>query len=303
MNDIKKVPSFAVLLAAYNGIRWLQSQVESILSQVDVRVTIFISIDPSSDGTEDWFKAVSAHDDRLIVLPVGEKFGGAAKNFFRLIRDVDFSKFDYVSFADQDDVWLLDKLSTAHKKISSSTASAYSCNVTAFWPEGRKLLLDKAQRQRKYDYLFEAAGPGCGYVLKISEALRFKKFLIENWQDVNDVSLHDWLVYAWFRSVGLVWFIDPVPKILYRQHEANQVGANKGLKAIKARLSLLRAGWYRNEVSKIAKLIWPNVQSLPGDLVERGDVSRYFLIFNFNELRRRFRDRIFLAIMIFFGIY
>lgn len=302
MNEIEDVPSFAILLAAYNGVRWLGPQVESVLSQADVRVKIFVSIDPSSDGTEDWFEKFIS-DERLVVLPTGEKFGGAARNFFRLIRDVDFSSFDYISFADQDDIWLPDKLSTAHKKISRADASAYSCNVTAFWPGGRQLLLNKAQDQRKYDYLFEAAGPGCGYVIRTSEALKFKDFLVENWIKVNEVSLHDWLVYAWFRSVKLSWFIDQESKILYRQHEANQVGANKGLKAIKTRFLLFRSGWYRKEVLKIASLIQGDFGGLPVSKVVKDNALYFFMVRNFNELRRRPRDRVFLLLMVLFKIY
>jgi rhamnosyltransferase len=47
-------PRVAVLLAAYNGMAWIEQQVASILAQTGVVVTIYISIDPSSDGTEAW---------------------------------------------------------------------------------------------------------------------------------------------------------------------------------------------------------------------------------------------------------
>ncbi|HBN14018.1 MAG TPA: glycosyl transferase, partial [Pseudohongiella sp.] len=41
----------AVLLAAYNGMQWLPEQLDSILSQVGVDVTVYVSTDRSSDGT------------------------------------------------------------------------------------------------------------------------------------------------------------------------------------------------------------------------------------------------------------
>ena len=93
----------AVCLAAFNGVRWLAEQLDSILAQEGVAVTVFVSVDQSSDGTEQWIDARAQVDSRIVVLPHGERFGGAARNFFRLLRDVDFSGFDYVSFADQDD--------------------------------------------------------------------------------------------------------------------------------------------------------------------------------------------------------
>lgn len=76
------VPSIAVCLAAFNGVRYLQQQVDSILNQTGVNVTIFASIDRSMDGTEAWFLNLQALDSRIVVLPTGETFGGAAQNFF-----------------------------------------------------------------------------------------------------------------------------------------------------------------------------------------------------------------------------
>ncbi|MBK5310663.1 MULTISPECIES: glycosyltransferase [Gammaproteobacteria] len=293
----------AVLLAAYNGVKWLPAQVESILQQKNVDVNIFISVDSSSDATEAWVSELALNNTQVKVLPHGEHFGGAGRNFYRLIRDVDFSEFDYIALADQDDIWLADKLSAAHERILESCASGYSSNVTAFWSDGRKVLLDKAQHQRKYDFLFEAAGPGCSYVLKVSDALEFKRFVIANWSRVCEVSLHDWLVYAWFRSSGLSWYIDPVSHMLYRQHSNNQFGANTGIKALVARLSLLRSGWYRGEVSKISGLLADKAQGLPASLLKQGKIPSSFLIRNWASLRRRFRDRVFLLVMVVLGIY
>ena len=93
---INKNPSIAVLLSAHNGICWIEEQVISILSQRDVSIKIFISIDRSTDNTFEWCKNFARKNNNINLLPYGEKFGGAAKNFFRLIRDVDFSYYDYI---------------------------------------------------------------------------------------------------------------------------------------------------------------------------------------------------------------
>lgn len=296
-------PSFAVILAAYNGMAWIAEQVDSVLQQLGVSVTLYISVDESTDGTLAWCQARSEVDSRVVVLPSAGRFGGAAKNFFRLIQEVDFSGFDYLALADQDDVWLEDKLVSAHEKITEKGVSGYSGSVTAFWSDGRKMLIDKAQGQKKYDFLFEAAGPGCTYVLKSSGALLFKKFLLDNKVSVGEVALHDWLIYAWYRANGLAWYIDSVPKMLYRQHEGNQVGANSGIRAMISRFKLLRAGWYRAEVSKIASLLSEHLAGVPKSLVDNGDIPRLFLLENLSDLRRRFRDRVFLILIVFFWIY
>jgi rhamnosyltransferase len=299
--DDLTAPRIAVLLAAYNGCQWLSAQLQSILGQQGVQVSVFVSVDKSSDGTEALVGEWASKDARVIPLPYGETLGGAAKNFYHLLRNVDFFSFDYVSFADQDDIWLADKLVCAHQKLSQSGFAAYSGNVTAFWPDGREQLLDKAQPQRQYDFLFEAAGPGCSYVLKVANALAFKAFLLQHWEEANKVFLHDWLMYAWFRANGLPWFIDANPKIRYRQHANNQVGANSGLKAFEARLALVRKGWYRAQIAQIVGLLGSAVATR--GIGQDGSISKVFLIRNICQLRRRLRDRFFLFFIILLGVY
>jgi rhamnosyltransferase len=293
----------AVLMATYNGLTWLPEQVESILGQEEVHVRLFVSDDLSTDGTWEWLQEVEAREDRVTLLPQTIKFGGAAKNFFRLVRDVDFSGYDYVSLADQDDIWLPDKLSEAIKRMRCGKFAAYSGNVTAFWPDGRQQIILKSQPQRKYDFLFEAAGPGCTYVLRIHEAKNFKEFLVGNWQAANQVALHDWLIYSWFRANNLQWYIDGSSKMLYRQHASNQIGANHGLLAIINRMKLLHSGWYRREIGKIANLIGSYLPELPIKALSHGEIPRRFLIRHANNVRRRLRDRLFFFCIVMLGIY
>ena len=248
-------PKVAVLLAAFNGMQWIEEQLNSILCQVAVDLTIFISIDPSSDGTEDWCAAYASKYPQICVLPAAGKFGGASRNFFRLLRDVELELFDYIAFADQDDIWHEDKLQRAIHCLQSMRIHAYSSNVTAFWPDGRLHLLDKAQPQVKWDYLFEAAGPGCTYVLSKYLSVKLKAAVIENCSLIDTVSLHDWYFYSFARSRGFQWYIDPRPSMLYRQHERNQVGANKGLMSLIARYKTIHNGWWFNQVRLIVSLV------------------------------------------------
>lgn len=283
-------PYVAVLLAAYNGIAWIEEQLASIQRQTGVRVSIFISVDSSTDGTDEWCRSYSANNLDVTVLPPAGRFGGAARNFFRLIRDVDFSCFDFVAFSDQDDIWLEHKLQRATAKLQEDGFDAYSSNVTAFWPDGRRLLLDKAQPQVRWDHLFEAAGPGCTYVLNRSLADAFKDSLISNWDEAQAVSLHDWYCYAFARSHGFRWFIDPMPGLEYRQHAGNQVGANTGVNALLARLKAITNGWWPEQVLLIdrltakAPILAPRSTSRP---------SRTFLklVSKANLCRRRRRDK------------
>jgi len=292
---VSNSPSVAVLLAAYNGMEWIEEQVSSILSQKSISIEIFISVDLSNDKTHEWCQDLAGKNAHVKVLPYGEKFGGAAKNFFRLIRDVDFSCFDYVALSDQDDIWDSSKLHHAIRTIEQDSLDGYSSDVIAFWSNGREKLVKKSFPQKKFDYFFEAAGPGCTYVLKQQPTQKFKKFLIKNWENINCIESHDWLIYAFFRSRGMSWCIDSEPLMLYRQHESNQVGSNFGFLAYLKRIKMVKSGWYRSEVRKISEIISINDDAFNLDI--------WFLIKNFYQLRRQNRDTFILLLMILLGFF
>lgn len=60
-----------VLMAAYNGNKWIVEQIESILNQEDVDVSICVSVDKSSDGTERIIHDLSLKYNNISYLPFG----------------------------------------------------------------------------------------------------------------------------------------------------------------------------------------------------------------------------------------
>ena len=241
---VQKTPQIMVLLAAHNGTRWIAAQIDSILAQQAVAVQVVLSIDRSSDGTEAWAAELAQRDARVSVLPGGQVFGGAAPNFFRLLRDVDMAGFDYVALADQDDLWHPDKLARACQQLQLTGAAGYSGNVTAFWPGGQERLIDKAQPQQPWDFLFESPGPGCTFVLAQPLALALQSWVRQQGQALQPVDFHDWLIYAWARAQGYQWLIDAQPHLHYRQHAHNQLGANAGLRPLLQRTRRMASGWW-----------------------------------------------------------
>ncbi|MDU8362136.1 glycosyltransferase [Pseudomonas syringae group sp. J309-1] len=285
-------PKVAVLLAAYNGMEWIEEQLASILAQIDVDLTVYISVDLSTDGTEAWCRDFSGKQDAVVALPPAGRFGGASRNFFRLIRDVDLSDYDFVAFADQDDVWDLDKLSRATQAILSRDIDAYSSNVTAFWPDGRTKLVNKAQQQVAWDYLFEAAGPGCTYVMSRKLVASLKVSILANWEKLQEVSLHDWYCYAFARSHNFKWFIDPQPSMRYRQHDSNQFGANTSIRSFVARHRMIRSGWWFSQVQAIVELSGNEAQ-LPVQFQKKMNTRDLILLaLQASRCRRRGRDKI-----------
>lgn len=291
-------PRFAVCLAAFNGRAYLQEQIDSILHQKNVWLRLYISVDKSSDGTESFLAEWAAREPRLSILPTGQRFGGAGPNFYRLLRDVEFSHFNYLSFADQDDIWHEDKLWRAHLVMRKHDAAAYSSNVLAFWPDGKTLLIDKAQAQKKWDFLFEAAGPGCTYVLRVDVALGLKHLIKTRWAEVQAVALHDWLSYAYVRTNGFGWLIDSVATMDYRQHSSNQVGVNAGWRAFKFRVRRVLDGWAPEQAALIASLLGMDNQTFVQRWKGSGRMGLFWLALNASQCRRRLRDQFLFALSV-----
>ncbi|KJF90575.1 glycosyltransferase [Photobacterium leiognathi] len=231
-----------ILLAVYNGSDYLKEQIDSILNQENVEVDIYISLDLSSDTSLDIINDYVQVNNNIFLLDYGLSFGSAGQNFFRLLLDVDFSKYKYISFSDQDDIWLSNKLEHAIKILEKTNSDGYSSNVTAFWESGKQKLIKKDYPQKEFDYIFESSGPGCTFLMTESLTNRIKLSLEEQKAHLDKIWLHDWYCYAFARSQGIKWFIDSEPLMLYRQHESNQVGANKGLSQILSRLKIIISG-------------------------------------------------------------
>lgn len=283
MNLIKVV----VLLAVYEGERNIEEQLLSILGQIGVEVDIFISIDPSTDKSLSICNEFSSIWPAVTILSGSERFGGAAPNFFRLFRDVDFSGYDYIALSDQDDIWKTTKLLRSVELLKLNSCDAYSSNVTAFWPDGRNVLVDKAQCQVQWDFLFESAGPGCTFVLDLNLALHIQNFIRENKKAMADVYLHDWFIYAFSRSNHYKWIIDKRPSMLYRQHAENQVGVNSGYKAFSYRVGFVLRGKALRQSLKIAKLCGLESHPFVKPWYNFSSIGLIKLALNSNKCRRK----------------
>ncbi|MCX9034086.1 glycosyltransferase [Citrobacter portucalensis] len=297
-----ELDNIAVLLAAYNGKKWIKEQIDSILNQSNVNVTIYISVDRSDDDTYQICCDLAVLDKRLIVLNYGERFGGAGRNFYRLIREVDFSDYDYVSFSDQDDIWLHDKIYNAISEIKRNHVDGYSSNVIAFWEDGRKCLINKAQKQVAVDFMFESAGPGCTYVLTTELCSDFKNSYLLHSSEIESVALHDWMLYAYARSKNYKWFIDANPSMLYRQHANNQIGANGSLEGILKRCKQISGKWYVNEVIKISDVLGLNNTPYVKYILSGNYIDNLALAMNVSRMRRRLRDRLALFVFCIAGL-
>jgi rhamnosyltransferase len=270
---------------------YIEEQLISILSQIDVEVQVFISVDTSSDGTEDFLENWARIEPRLRMLPFGQHFGGAGPNFYRLLQEVDLSGFDYLSFADQDDIWHPEKLWRAHSLMTAQNAVGYSSNFTAFWPSGEARVVNKAWPQRTWDFLFESAGPGCTYVLNSSVALPLQQLLRNAGKKALRVDYHDWLTYAFARSHNYPWVIDNWSSMQYRQHAHNQIGVNAGWHSFWLRVRKILIGYGFEQSLLIADLVQASSLTVVQQGLRGGRLGYLWLALRATQCRRKRIDQ------------
>lgn len=158
-----QLPKVAVLLAAYNGEKYIQEQIESIVNQVDVDVYIYISIDASTDRTLEICQQFQKIYKNIFIINEGkERFGSAGKNFYYLIKNVDFEEFDFIALSDQDDIWKPLKIIRGIQVLEKEQASGYSSDVECFWDdENRKnKIIKKSYPQKNMITILNQQAPG-----------------------------------------------------------------------------------------------------------------------------------------------
>ncbi len=221
-----------VLMATCNGEAFLAEQMASILSQTHRNVTLRVRDDGSHDGTA----AIAAqfaerHPGRVIIEPGGDRPAGAARNFSALLEK---AAGPYVMLADQDDVWLKDKVAVTLARMKQAEQArsgdlpilvhtdlrvvdeALSTLAESFWRyqnlrPHRTLTLNRL--------LVQNTVTGCTAMLN--------RALVDRVRPMPEgVIMHDWWLALVAAALGAIEVVDQ-PTVMYRQHGANDIGAKK----------------------------------------------------------------------------
>lgn len=277
-----------IILASFNGVKYIKQQIDSILSQEDVNIDLKIFDDGSSDGTVELISSLYSSKQVQIVqneIPTGS----AANNFFQALQQIEevcFEKYNYIAFADQDDIWLPNKLKEAGQILKTQGADLYMSNLI-LWLEKKnhKSIVEKAFCQKKYDYLFEGGSAGCTYVLSVKFILKLKDIIKTtdyfNWKFFS----HDWFIYFLARTNNYKVAIDNRAFILYRIHETNVHGQLNALSifAIKERLKLIANGWYYHQAKGFINLLPLNSNEVKiYRLYTKNYFTRLYVLFRYN---------------------
>jgi len=218
-----------ILLAAYNGERYLEEQIESILQQTCTDWELIIQDDCSSDDTAVIaLKYVKQSPDKVRFVRREFQSGSAKNNFFSMLK---LSKNDYVMTCDQDDVWLPNKVEVTLKEMHGLEAEhgykrpllvhtdlkVVDCNLRVIEESMFKRQNLNSRRDKLNYLLVQNIVTGC--TTMVNRAL-----LDMVHEAPTGAMMHDWWLALIACAFGKIGFVDQ-STVLYRQHGRNQVGA------------------------------------------------------------------------------
>lgn len=205
----------SVCIASYNGERFIERQVRSILNQLGPDDEVVISDDGSSDGTLDILRQMN--DPRIRMID-GPHRHSPVWNFEKAMQA---AKGDYIFLSDQDDEWMPDKV-----KVSMSYLQKYDCVVsdnTVVTPEGEVIsdsfyAVNGTRPGRYYNLLVKNGYLGC--------CMAFRRNVLEaSLPFPDDIPMHDiWIgnVAAFRYSVCFM----PEKLMNYNRHGDNASSAS-----------------------------------------------------------------------------
>jgi glycosyltransferase involved in cell wall biosynthesis len=223
-------PHVAILMATYNGERYVAELIESVLKQTWPSWTLYVRDDGSQDRTREIVEHYAAeHPSRLRILPAGGVRLGVEGNFSCLLEA---AEGPYFMFCDQDDVWLPEKVEKSMNLMGSLEAESLAGTPLLVYTDLRPVDVNLREldtsvwRHGKHD-------PDCGKRLNrlVVQNMVFGCTILMN-RALKDLVLpipeqavqYDW----WFALVAAcLGRTDYVPEatLLYRLHGSNTVGA------------------------------------------------------------------------------
>jgi glycosyltransferase involved in cell wall biosynthesis len=277
-----EVKLVAILLATYNGVKFLAEQLDSIERQTHTNWHVYASDDGSSDDTISILESYRERwGNEKLRISQGPQRGHAA-NFLSLVRD-ECIKADYYAFCDQDDVWIEDKLERSINAvgiIGETKPALYGSRTTLIDKNGCAIgfsPLFSREPSLKNALVQSLFG---GNTMLLNNATRDCLCLIPYEQEVIS---HDWLSYLLVCACDGEVYYDAVPSLLYRQHGDNAIGSNNSFSDRVVRLKWLFKGRFKayseNNLAILACLhaILPNKNAEIVELFRDMRVQPFFI--------------------------
>ena len=210
-----QLPLISVVMATYNGERFLREQLDSIVNQTYPNLEIIIVDDASQDNTLMILNEYGTKHANVRIFMAQQNLG-YIKNFERGLR---LCKGDFVALSDQDDVWLPEKLSVLYEEIGEHNL-AY-CNSELIDEEGNRLGVRLSNVKNLQDFWtplnFVVGNSTPGHAMLI------RKIVIEQSLPLPETFPHDYWIGFVSTFTTSMKYIDQV-LVLYRQHSNNVFG-------------------------------------------------------------------------------
>ncbi|HGC9125079.1 TPA: glycosyltransferase family 2 protein [Streptococcus agalactiae] len=225
-----------ILMATYNGEKFLAQQIESIQKQTFKEWNLLIRDDGSSDKTCDIIRNFTAKDSRIRFINENEHHNlGVIKSFFTLVN---YEVADFYFFSDQDDVWLPEKLSVSLEAAKHKASDVPLLVYTDLKVVNQELnILQDSMIRAQSHHANTTLLPELTENTVTGGTMMINHALAEKWFTPNDILMHDWFLALLAASLGEIIYLD-LPTQLYRQHDNNVLGA----RTMEKRFKILREG-------------------------------------------------------------
>lgn len=225
--EMVNCPDVAILMATYNGEKYLEQQFDSLLNQTYKNFCCYIHDDSSTDGTREVIdNYAEKYPDRIRVIN-GKKCGGSKENFLFLLNKVEA---DYYFFCDQDDVWMPKKieicLEELKKKPTNMPISIYT-NLEVV-DEKLELINHSFYEYSKLNPFLNTYKSLLMSNVCVGCTMGFNRILRDIVVDFEseNIMMHDWEIALMASLLGELDYIN-TSTIQYRQHQNNILGAAK----------------------------------------------------------------------------
>ncbi len=297
----------AILLSTYNGEKYLREQIDSILAQTYDNFELIVRDDGSKDSTVEIVKEYMEKSDKEITLMVGKNLG-FIKSFFELLKHSDA---DYFSFADQDDIWLPNKIELAVNSLNKldDTKPNMAFSNVDYYDTEMNFMGNGDSKNKKPSFLnslYECINQGMTMVINKTA----RDYIIKNIPE--KCFFHDWWTYMICTAFGSV-VQDDVVTVKYRRAKTNATVEGQGkITLLVWRIKKLFLGDGMKDIRKqqtiFKNIFYDNLSDENKKILDTFEEEKYNFFkalkktFYPRKIRRKFVDDLSLRILFLLGI-
>lgn len=213
----KNIPLVSIIVASYNGEKYIEDQILSLVHQTYQNIEIIVTDDCSKDTTAEIVKSLSKEYNNIKFFQ-NETNLGYQKNFERGIL---LAKGEYIAISDQDDLWSPKKIATLLEQMGSNIL-VYS-NSLLINSDGKNLGITMKEFLKIKEFI---SGKNPYYFIVDNcvsgHAMMFRSSLVSSIVPIPDCIIYDrWIALAASINAGIK-FVDE-PLVQHRLHQTNAI--------------------------------------------------------------------------------